>query len=206
MDIILNGAAGRIQAAYHRSDVENAPIAAVFHDYPQNGGNMNEAAAYTLFFAFAQMGYNTIRFNFRGAGGTAGTFDDDDDENQLSDAATVVDWLQDQNDTARSFWLAGNGFGAYIALQMLMRRMDASGYVAVNAPIRKHDFSFLNPMPCGGLFIDSSASDNAGGFVSGLNRGKKIKAAHRIIESNTRFDGRLKDLFAAISEYVDKQG
>jgi alpha/beta superfamily hydrolase len=202
MDIILNGAAGRIQAAYHKSGIQNAPIAAVFHDYPQTGGNMNEAATYTLFFAFAQMGFNVIRFNFRGVGGTAGVFEDDEDE--LSDAATVVDWLQDQNDTARAFWLAGNGFGAYIALQMLMRRMDVSGYVALNAPVRKYDFSFLNPMPCSGMFLDSSAADNAGGFVSSLNRGKKTKATHKVIESTARFDGRLKELFTTISGYVGK--
>ena len=73
MDIILTGAGGRIQASYHRNGNPAAPVAVVLHDNPAMNGHMNEGANYALFYAFMKMGFNVVRFNFRGVGGARGS-------------------------------------------------------------------------------------------------------------------------------------
>ena len=57
---------------------------------------MNNKVTYALFKSFASMGcISTMRFNFRGIGNSEGSFSDGEDE--LADAAAVMDWLQEQN-------------------------------------------------------------------------------------------------------------
>ncbi|MDR2098810.1 MAG: alpha/beta hydrolase [Rickettsiales bacterium] len=209
MDMILTGAGGRIQASYHKAKDPGAPIAVVFHDLPSNGGSMNEAAAYTVFYTLLQKGFSVVRFNFRGVGGTEGEFENG--EAELTDASTVVDWLQERHEDAVEFWLAGVGFGAWVAMQMLMRRIEITGYVSVLPPQRKYDFSFFSPAPCEGLVVGAGANpvtsdDSLKSFVASINRQRAGRAEFvSIKDANQKFDGRLKELFTAVSAYVDKR-
>ena len=208
MDINLIGAGGRIQAVYHKSKA-GAPIAVVFHDTPQNGGSMNEQVAYTLFYSFVQKGFNVICFNFRGVGSTQGVFENG--EAELTDASTVVDWIQEQNEESSEFWLAGVGFGAWVAMQMLMRRIEITGFISVSPYIKKYDFSFFNPAPCDGLVIGAGADtviqeDGLKNFVSNVNKQKSAKIDYvSIKDANHKYDKKLKDLFIAIANYLNKR-
>jgi alpha/beta superfamily hydrolase len=69
---------------------------------------MNEKVNYTIFYSFLQKGFSVIRFNFRGIGGTEGVFEAG--EGELTDASTVVDWIQEQNEEASDFWLVSTSF------------------------------------------------------------------------------------------------
>ncbi len=209
MDIILSGAEGRIQASYHKSKTPNAPIAVIFHDLPSNGGNMNEKVNYTLFYSFLQKGFSVIRFNFRGIGSTQGIFEAD--EGELTDASTVVDWIQEQNEEAEEFWLAGSGFGAWVAMQILMRRIEITGYIAVNPSLKKYDFSFFNPAPCDGLVIGAGSDpqiteDSLKTLVSQINKQKSSHVDYASIPgANHNFEGKLKELFETTTSYIDKK-
>ncbi|MBD5405426.1 alpha/beta hydrolase [bacterium] len=209
MDINLTGAAGRIQASYHKSNVAGAPMAVIFHDIPQNGGNMNEQVAYTLFYSFVQKGFNVIRFNFRGIGNTQGTFENG--EAELADASTVVDWIQEQNEDSSEFWLAGVGFGAWVAMQILMRRIEITGFIAVSPQLKKYDFSFFNPVPCDGLLIESEAEhlvleNIIKSFVNNVNKQKTAKLDCEIIkDANSKYNRKLKELFTIITNYLGKK-
>ena len=206
MDIILSGAGGRIQASYHKSRNPAAPSAVMFHDMPQNGGHMNEGANYTLFYSFLQLGFNVVRFNFRGVGGTEGVFENG--EAELTDASTVVDWIQERHEDSSALWLAGHGFGAWIALQMLMRRIEITGYVAAALPQKKYDFSFFNPAPVGGLIIAAGSDavtpeESLKSFANSINRQRAGRAEFTSIKDTDRnFTGKLKELFTTVSKYV----
>lgn len=209
MEINISGAGGRIQAVYHKSNQVGAPIAVIFHDAPQNGGNMNEKVAYTLFYTFAKNGFNVLRFNFRGIGNTQGVFENG--EAELTDASTIVDWIQDQNEESNEFWLAGVGFGAWIAMQILMRRIEITGFVSVSPNVKKYDFSFFNPAPCDGLIIgaenDTSINEEQlKAFVSSVNKQKSAKLDFANIKNaNHNYEGKLKDLFQTIQSYINKR-
>ncbi len=208
MDIILSGANGRIQASYYKNPNPRAPIAVVFHDIPANGGNMNEKVNYTIFYSFLQKGFSVIRFNFGGIGGTEGIFEAG--ESELTDASTVVDWIQEQNEEASEFWLAGIGFGAWVAMQILMRRIEVSGYIAVSPSPKRYDFSFFNPAPCQGLIIgagnDTFVTDDVlKGLTSFINKQNFAQTVYKSIPgADKHYEGKLKELYNTIYSYLDK--
>ena len=72
---------------------------------------------------------------------------------ELSDAAAALDWLQALNPDARGCWIAGFSFGAWIGMQLLMRRPEVEGFISIAAPENLYDFSFLAPCPSSGLII-----------------------------------------------------
>jgi len=121
-DVIINGPEGRIEARYHHARAPAAPMAIVLHPHPQHGGTMNNKVVYTLYQCFVRHGFSTLRFNFRGVGRSQGSFDRG--EGELSDAASALDWLQTYNPNAQFCWIAGFSFGAWIGMQLLMRRPD----------------------------------------------------------------------------------
>ena len=150
-EIIFNGPSGRLEGRYKHARMPSAPVALILHPNPQKGGTMNNRIAYTLFQAFADRGFSTLRFNFRGVGKSQGVYDGG--EGELSDAASALDWLQSVNPNASAVWVGGFSFGAWIGMQLLMRRPEIDGYVSVSPPANLYDFNFLAPCPNEGLII-----------------------------------------------------
>ena len=150
-EVIFTGPAGRIEGRYHPARIKHAPIAIVLHPHPQFGGSMNHQIVYQLYYAFVHRGFSVLRFNFRGVGRSQGSFDHGVGE--LSDAASALDWAQTINPEARSCWVAGFSFGAWIGMQLLMRRPEIEGFISVAPPANLYDFSFLAPCPSSGLII-----------------------------------------------------
>ena len=150
-DIIFNGPAGRLEGRYSHSKTPNAPLALILHPHPEHGGTMNNRVSYYMFQTFVERGFSTLRFNFRGVGRSQGEFDKG--EGELSDAAAALDWMQEVNKNAPYVWIGGFSFGAWIGMQLLMRRPEIRGFVSVSPPANMHDFSFLAPCPTSGLIV-----------------------------------------------------
>ena len=150
-EVIINGPAGRLEGRYNHSAEPSAPIALLLHPHPQHGGTMNNKVVYTLFHSFVRRGFSALRFNFRGVGRSQGSFDRG--EGELADAAAALDWLQGYNPNAASCWVAGYSFGAWIGMQLLMRRPEIDAFIAVSPPANTYDFSFLAPCPSSGLIL-----------------------------------------------------
>ena len=57
--------------------------------------------------------------------------------------------------TIRMLRSAGCGFsfGAWISMQLLMRRPEIVGFLSVAPPASEYDFSFLAPCPSSGLML-----------------------------------------------------
>ena len=77
----------------------------------------------------------------------------DDGEGELSDATSVLDWLQQYNTNSKIVWVAGFSFGAWVAMQLLMRRPEINNFISVSPPANTRDFGFLAPCPSSGLII-----------------------------------------------------
>lgn len=156
-EIIINGSEGRLEGRYHHSELKGAPVVLVLHPHPLYGGTMNNKIVYRLYHMFVQNGFSVLRFNFRGVGKSQGKYDEGVGE--LTDAATALDWLQAQNPDAPTCWISGFSFGAWISLQLLMRRPEIEGFVAVSPPANLYDFSFLSPCPAAGLITQGDKDD-----------------------------------------------
>ena len=70
-EVIFPGPEGRLEGRYHPQKERDAPIAIVLHPHPQFGGTMNHKVVYNLHYAFYNMGFTVLRFNFRGVGRSA---------------------------------------------------------------------------------------------------------------------------------------
>ncbi|MFQ5958302.1 MAG: alpha/beta hydrolase [Alphaproteobacteria bacterium] len=156
-EVFLNGPEGRLEGRYRHGDRPDAPIALVLHPHPQHGGTMNNRVVYALYQAFGRYGFSVMRFNFRGVGRSQGQFDNG--QGELSDAASALDWLQNFNPNATSCWIGGFSFGAWIAMQVLMRRPEIDGFISVAPPANLFDFTFLAPCPSSGMILHGNRDE-----------------------------------------------
>jgi alpha/beta superfamily hydrolase len=150
-EVIIPGLSGRIQARYQHSKNPNAPVALVCHPHPLHGGTMNNKVTYAMYQTFAKLGFSTLRFNYRGVGESQGEWGEG--EGELADASSALDFLQAHNTTARGLWITGFSFGAWVAMQLLMRRPETDRFVVVAPPANMFSFDFLAPCPCSGLIL-----------------------------------------------------
>ena len=74
-EVIFPGPEGRLEGRYHPQKDRDAPIAIILHPHPQFGGTMNNKVVYNLHYAFLNMGFTVLRFNFRGVGRSQGEYD-----------------------------------------------------------------------------------------------------------------------------------
>ena len=75
---------------------------------------MDNKVVQTLARAFVQLGWRSVRFNFRGIGGSEGTWDEG--RGEVDDAlAVLADFRARAADPSLPFLLAGFSFGAYVA-------------------------------------------------------------------------------------------
>ena len=208
MDITLATSAGKIEASYYQNQDKTAPIAIVFHDTPKNNGHKDEKVNYTIFYSFLLMGFSVLRFNFKGCKNSSGTFENG--EQELIDASAVIDYMQTKHEEAREFWLAGVGFGAWVAMQSLMRRVEANGYIAVSPYPKKYDYSFFNPAPCDGVIIgaekDTTINQEAlKTLANNINKHKFGQVSYISVPgAEHNYPGKLKELSLTIRNYIQK--
>jgi uncharacterized protein len=211
-EIIMNGPEGRLEGRYQQATSPNSPIALMLHPHPQHGGTMNNKVVYSLYQCFQQRGFSVLRFNFRGVGRSQGKFDRG--EGELSDAAAALDWLQTWNPNAPQCWIAGFSFGAWIGMQLLMRRPEISGFISVAPPANIYDFSFLAPCPSSGLIINGTADKVAPPkdtkvLVGKLHEQKGITITHTEIEGADHFfkdeELHMKPMIQTVSDYVRRR-
>ena len=141
VDLLIPGPEGKIEAKYTHNNNDQSPIVLILHPDPSRGGTMNTKIVFKLYKLFVNNGFSAIRFNFRGVGKSQGVYDDG--EGELSDAASVLDWLQQYNTNSKICWVAGFSFGSWVAMQLLMRRPEINGFVSVSftpSPLIKPNF------------------------------------------------------------------
>jgi alpha/beta superfamily hydrolase len=208
-DVIFNGPEGRLEGRYHKAKEPNAPIALILHPHPQHGGTMHNKVVYALYQSFVGRGYSTLRFNFRGVGRSQGTYARG--EGELSDAATALDWLQAQNPNARNCWVGGFSFGAWIGMQLLMRRPEIAGFISIAPPANMYDFTFLAPCPASGIIVHGEADDivpkaDVDKLVEKLSLQKGILITYHTIAGADHFFGKYMDeMMSLVDSYLDER-
>ena len=208
-DVIFPGPEGRLEGRYQPAKVKNAPIALILHPHPQFGGTMNNKVVYQLFHAFVRRGFAVMRFNFRGVGRSQGEYDNGVGE--LSDAASALDWMQTYNPDAPSSWVAGFSFGAWIGMQLLMRRPEIQGFISIAPPANMHDFNFLAPCPSSGLIMQGTADEvvtpeSTLKLAEKLQAQKAIEVDYATIDGASHFfENHMDPLVQTVESYLDKR-
>ncbi len=149
----IPGPAGRLEALIDQPVLERriggdgivAPghvggirAAVVFgHPHPQFGGTMHTKAVYQAAKALSRIGCVVLRFNFRGAGRSAGVFDDGPGE--MDDFRAGIDFMAEQYPGA-AIWVAGMSFGSWIALRTGASDPRVSILIGIAPPLSRYDF------------------------------------------------------------------
>ncbi|MDF2095989.1 alpha/beta hydrolase [Aquibaculum arenosum] len=207
-EVMFNGPAGRLEGRYHHAADSTAPIALVLHPHPQHGGTMNNKIVYSLFHAFVRQGFSVLRFNFRSVGRSQGNYDRG--EGELADAASALDWLQMYNPNASACWVGGFSFGAWIGMQLLMRRPEIAAFISVAPPANLYDFSFLAPCPSSGLVIQGTADEivpeaASKKLVEKLSHQRDITIDYQTIQgANHFFQGYLEQMEKTAEDYIKR--
>jgi len=208
-EVVLTGAAGRLEGRYSPGKRDNAPIALILHPHPKAGGHMNNPVAVQLYQVFMKRGFAVLRFNFRGVGRSQGEFDSGIGE--LADAASALDWLQASNPSASQCWVAGYQFGAWIGMQLLMRRPETDGFISISPPTNVYDFSFLAPCPASGLILHGTSdavapANEVERVVAKLRTQKGISIAYELVEgANHYWSEHLEAVEDRVGAYLDRR-
>jgi alpha/beta superfamily hydrolase len=116
---------------------------------------MQNKVVHTLARACQDQRVTTLRFNFRGVGGSAGAHDDGAGESE--DAAAVADHARAATGAAR-LWSLGFSFGGFVAYRLASLR-DCSALVTVAPPVQRFDFTRLAVPRCPWLIAQGDADE-----------------------------------------------
>ena len=111
---LVAGPAGALEVALNAPEGQARGIALIAHPHPLQGGTLDNKVAQTLAKTFAALGYVSVRFNFRGAGRSAGTFDDGEGETNDALAALAHGRREFPAFAQAPPVLAGFSFGTYV--------------------------------------------------------------------------------------------
>ena len=120
--ISIEGPAGVLEGLYF-DQPDARGVSLNCHPNPAKGGTMLNKVVPTLQRTARDAGYNTLRFNFRGVGGSTGSHDMDIGE--IDDAEAALRWLQAQH-PGLPLTLLGFSFGGFVAAA-LAGRVEARG-------------------------------------------------------------------------------
>ena len=125
------------------------PAVVVCHPHPLYGGDMGSSVVVAICEGLGAEGIGALRFNFRGVGGSEGSFGGGSEER--GDVRAALDYLEGEPgvDGGR-IGLAGYSFGALVALAAVDERVR--GLAAVSPPLAMQDFSGRE-VRCPSLFV-----------------------------------------------------
>ncbi len=113
------GPAGDIECAIDLPGDSDHPVqprgwSLICHPHPQHGGTMDNKVVQTVARALLQLGFQSVRFNYRGVGASQGQWDEG--RGELADTLAVLRALRPHG---VPWVLAGFSFGAYMASEAL---------------------------------------------------------------------------------------
>lgn len=199
----LDGPVGRLESVLW-SPLRAAPVtlaALVCHPHPLFGGTLHNKVVYNAAKTLDSLGVPVLRFNFRGAGLSAGTHDKGLGER--GDVQAALDFLASEFPDV-PLLLAGFSFGSWVGLRVGCADARVTELIGLGIPVNSSDFSYLWECAKPKLFVHG-ANDQFGARekveemvpqFAGENRLVMVEAADHF------FAGRLDELDAAIRAWV----
>ncbi|HET7108295.1 MAG TPA: alpha/beta family hydrolase [Candidatus Acidoferrum sp.] len=202
-NLFLNGPAGRLEAILWTPLRKDSPAlaAVVCHPHPLFGGTMHNKVVYHAAKTMDALGIPVLRFNFRGAGLSAG--EHDKGRGEQGDVQAGLEYLAAQF-PGIPLLLAGFSFGSVVGLRVGCRDAHVSELIGLGIPVNSSDFSFLADCPKPRLFVHG-ANDQFGArkkveeTVGGLTGDKRLVVVE---DADHFFAGHLDEFNAAITAWL----
>ena len=202
-NFFLTGPAGRLEAILWKPVTSDAPsmAALVCHPHPLFGGTMHNKVVYQAAKSLDALGLPVLRFNFRGAGTSAGQHDKGDGEQD--DVRAALDFLADEFPHTPVL-LAGFSFGCWVGLRVGCGDQRVSKLVGIGTPVNSTDFSFLQKCAKPKLFVHG-ANDKFGDVKKVESLVQSLPGEKHLVEvpdADHFFVGKLDQLDRAITAWL----
>lgn len=198
--LTLEGPAGPLEALLQERDAHDHAWIAVFcHPHPLYGGTMHNKVVHRVASSLFRMGCAVLRFNFRGAGRSAGAHDRGVGE--VDDARAALAFLTARYPAARRI-LGGFSFGSGVAARLAGEEAGIEHLVLVAPPVTTSDFSVLERSAVPKLVIQGLADDVCppARLMEQYPRWAEPKRLVEVAGATHFFDRQLADLARAIEE------
>ncbi len=150
--LFLDGPAGRLEALLNVGTSDATHAGLVCHPHPLFGGTMHNKVVFHAMKALHAFGFPVLRFNFRGAGLSAGHHDG---KAEAEDVRAALRWLKQEFSLPIIF--AGFSFGAAIGLQICCPDPDVHLLISLGTPVeaegRLYAYDFLRRCAKPKLFL-----------------------------------------------------
>ena len=199
--LFIQGPVGRLEAILDTPRNEAVSGSAVVcHPHPQHGGTMHNKVAHTVARAFQRLGFQALRFNFRGTEASDGVYDEGVGE--LDDALAAMDWMRARQ-AAGPMWLAGFSFGAAIAVRAAAES-EVDGLVSVAPAVYRFASGLTTQPRCPWLIVQGDedelvAVDETIEWMNSLEPGPELLV---LPGAEHFFHGRLVELRDAVMSFV----
>ncbi|MEO7321039.1 MAG: alpha/beta family hydrolase [Nitrosospira sp.] len=156
--IFIEGPAGKLETVLAEPDIGPLRgIAVIAHPHPLYGGTMDNKVVYTLFKALRELGFITVKFNFRGVGQSEGDrySGNDNGAGEIEDVIAVVETIRRRFaarfDMIPPLLLAGFSFGGAIQAHAT-RQLRPQTLIMVAPPVERLGVpSIVNPVTESGI-------------------------------------------------------
>jgi uncharacterized protein len=136
----IAGPAGPLEALLDEPAAAPRAVAVFGHPHPLHGGTMHTTALYQAAKAMPRIGVAALRFNFRGVGRSAGTFDAGPGEQE--DFKAAITFVSERFPDL-PIWAAGMSFGSWIAMTTGAQDARVSLLLGIAPPVDRYDFDAL---------------------------------------------------------------
>jgi uncharacterized protein len=153
----IPGPAGQLEVLLDEVPAGVPHTAVAFaHPHPLHGGTMHTKVVFRAAKALASVGCAVLRFNFRGVGGSEGTFGDGVGE--VQDFRAALGYMHTRHPDA-ALWAAGMSFGAWVALTAGATDAQVEAMLGMAPPVDRYDFSPVRGSQKEKFFIHADADE-----------------------------------------------
>ena len=131
---MVNGPAGAIEVVLNVPGPSPRGLALVCHPHPLQGGTLDNKVVQTLAKTLFALRYAAVRFNFRGVGRSAGSFDEGVGETE--DALAVLAFARRRFGESLPVALAGFSFGSFVQTRVA-ERVQAERLVLIGPAVNR---------------------------------------------------------------------
>ena len=155
--LTLNGTAGPLEAVLQELDPGDHQITAVVcHPHPVYGGTLHNKVVHRVASTLHAMGAAVLRFNFRGVGKSAGSFDQG--QGEIEDARVAWEYMRERWPNGRR-WLAGFSFGSWIAARLCAESADVEQLLLVAPPLHTSSFEAMRHLATPKRVVQGTADE-----------------------------------------------
>ncbi len=204
--LLLSGPVGRLEAILWTPTRTQKPILAAIlcHPHPLFGGTLHNKVVYHAAKSLDALGVPVLRFNFRGAGLSAG--EHDRGAGETGDVQAAIDFLAAEFPDL-PLLVGGFSFGSWVGLRVGCRDERVQELMGLGIPVNSTDFAFFEQCPKPKLIVQGM-NDEHGAWETVEQVVARAAGETRLAfvrEADHFFAGHLDELAAAITAWITER-